>query len=198
MEPFRNTAQPDWDWWGRLWPAPAETLRTIGLEAGRSLAEVACGNGYFAIPAARLTAPAPVYAIDLDDDVLAELARIADLQALSNVRTIQGDARDLPTLLPDPVDDVLVANVFHGVDDRRTFLERAAAALADGGRLVVVNWHDRPREETVVAGDPRGPPTELRLSPAETGEAVADAIDVRAVERHELPPYHYALVFEVA
>ena len=27
MEPFEYTGQPDWDWWGRLWPAPGETLR---------------------------------------------------------------------------------------------------------------------------------------------------------------------------
>ena len=53
MSRFQNTAQPDWDWWGRLWPAPGETLRELGLEQGMSVAEVACGNGCFALPAGR-------------------------------------------------------------------------------------------------------------------------------------------------
>jgi hypothetical protein len=44
-----------------------------------------------------------------------------------------------------------------------------------------VNWKDVPRETTRITGEPRGPPTDLRLSAEDTVE---------------LPPYHYALVFE--
>jgi hypothetical protein len=41
MERFQNTGQPDWDWWGRLWPTPGEPLRRLGVESGESLGEVA-------------------------------------------------------------------------------------------------------------------------------------------------------------
>ena len=34
MDRFRNTGQPDWDWWGRIWPTPGETLRRLGLRPG--------------------------------------------------------------------------------------------------------------------------------------------------------------------
>ncbi|MFC3478480.1 class I SAM-dependent methyltransferase [Halobacterium litoreum] len=196
MDAFQNTAQPDWDWWSRLWPTPGATLRDLGVTADDAVAEVPSGNGYFALPAARITDPNTVYAVDRDASLLDELAHLADQHAIGNVEPIRGDARDLASLLPERVDVVLVANTFHGVDDRTEFVREAVDALADGGRLVVVNWHDRPREETAAMGEPRGPPTDLRLSPDETEAAVRDAADVTLAERVELPPHHYALVFE--
>ncbi|UHQ95133.1 class I SAM-dependent methyltransferase [Haloterrigena alkaliphila] len=195
-ERFQNTGQPDWDWWGRLWPTPAATLRRLGVTPGRTVAEVACGNGYFALPAARITDPNPVYALDLEESLLEECTRLAERQEIENVVPIHGDARRLSQLLPERVDVVLVANTFHGVDDKRAFVEEAAESLRPGGRFVVVNWHDRPRETTTVAGEPRGPPTDLRLSPDDAAAAVLECETFSLEERIELPPYHYGLLFE--
>lgn len=99
-------------------------------------------------------------------------------------------------LLPERVDVVLVANTFHGIDDKRAFVEEAAESLRLGGRFVVVNWYDRPCETTTVAGEPRGPPTDLRLSPDDAAAAVLECETFSLKERIELPPYHYGLLFE--
>ena len=58
-----------------------------------------------------------------------------------------------------------------------------------------MNWHDLPKRETTVAGEGRGPPRELRITPDETAEAVTEATDLVEKERKELPPYHYAVIF---
>jgi len=196
MDRFRNTGQPDWDWWGRIWPTPGETLRRLGVAPGDRVAEIGCGNGYFALPAARVADPASVYAVDLDGSLLAELEGLAAEQGIENVVPVRGDARDLAALLPEPVDVALLANAFHGIDDRAGFVSGVAGALAVDGRFVVVNWRDRPREETAIDGEPRGPPTELRVSPAETRRAVEGASDLRLAREVDLPPFHYGLVFE--
>ncbi|TKX55784.1 class I SAM-dependent methyltransferase [Halorubrum sp. SP3] len=197
MERFRNTGQPDWDWWGRVWPTPGATLRDLGVAPGDRVAEVGSGNGYFALPAARIAAPETVYALDVDADLLAELDALATAQGIENVRTVAGDARDLPSPLPEPVDVALLMNAFHGVPEPEAVVAGVADSLADGGSLVVVNWRDRPREETRIGGEPRGPPTELRMSPTATREAVEAAGTDLAFEREvDLPPFHYALVFE--
>ena len=141
MDLFRNTAQPDEDWWATLWPDPADTLRRLGIDGG-TLADVACGDGYFTVPAADLVDR--VYAVDLDADLLGDLEDRARAAAVENVDPIQGDARTLPSLLPEPVETVLFANTFHGVDDGTAFAETVRGALTDDGRFVVVNWHDRP------------------------------------------------------
>jgi len=195
VERFRNTGQPDWDWWGKLWPTPGATLRELGVAAGDSVAEVGCGSGYFALPAARIVAPEPVYALDLDEALLSELDALADQQGIENVAPVHGDARDLPSVLPERVDALVVANTLHGVDDRRGFVESAFDAVEPGGRLVVVNWRDRPRETTTVAGEPRGPPTALRMAPETTEDAVRSVAAFALERRVDLPPYHYGVVF---
>ncbi|WP_455449477.1 class I SAM-dependent methyltransferase [Natrinema thermotolerans] len=195
-ERFRNTGQPDWDWWGRLWPTPGATLRRLGIAPGLTVAEVACGNGYFALPAARITAPEPVYALDLEESLLEECTRLAERQEIENVVPVHGDARRMARLLPERVDVVLLANTFHGIDDKQAFVEEAAESLRPSGYLAVVNWHDRPRETTTVAGEPRGPPTDLRLPPDDAAAAVLDGGAFSLAERIELPPYHYGLLFE--
>lgn len=196
MARFQNTRQPDWDWWGRLWPAPGETLRDLGVEPGETLVEVGSGNGYFALPAARITDPATVYAVDVDESLLEELSRLADRHAIENVTTISGDARQLAQLLPESVDDIFIANTFHGIDEPASFVRQAFDCLRPEGRFIIVNWRDLPREETRIGGEPRGPPTELRLSPEATEKTVLEAASFKLSDGIELPPYHYALVFE--
>ena len=196
MDRFPNTRQPDWDWWGQLWPTPGATLQRLGVSFDASLVEIGCGNGYFALPAARITDPAPVYALDLDETLLDELTDIADREAIHNVVPIHGDARDLTEHLPTPVDTALIANTFHGVDDVAGLVREVVAALEPGGCFIVVNWVARPRASTTVAGEARGPPMERRLSAGATETAVFDAADCRVSRRLDLPPYHYALVFE--
>ena len=195
VERFRNTGQPDWDWWGKLWPTPGATLRELGVAAGDSVAEVGCGSGYFALPAARIVAPEPVYALDLDEALLSELDALADQQGIENVAPVHGDARDLPSVLPERVDALVVANTLHGVDDRRGFVESAFDAVEPGGRRVVVNGRARPRETTTVAGEPRGPPTALRMAPETTEDAVRSVAAFALERRVDLPPYHYGVVF---
>jgi len=196
MSEFQNTGQPDWDWWGRLWPTPGETLRRLGVSDGDTFVEVGSGNGYFALPAARIVEPAPVYAVELDRELLEEAAELAEMNGIGNLVTVHADATSLSDHLPGTgtVDFVLVANILHGVEDEAGLAREAREALSSDGRLVVVNWRDVPMEETTLGGEERGPPTELRMSPVETEDAVTAAgFDVlRSVE---LPPYHYATVF---
>jgi SAM-dependent methyltransferase len=197
MDRFQNTRQPDWEWWGKLWPTPGATLSRLGITSGKTLVEVGCGNGYFALPAARITDPAPVYAFDLDEALLSELTHIAEQQDIDNIVPIHGDARSLAQYIPDAVGIVLIANTFHGIDDTARLVQQVFDSLRPEGCFIIVNWHDLPRETTTVADEPRGPPTDRRMSPQETKNTVLEAADFTLKQRVDLPPYHYALLFDV-
>jgi SAM-dependent methyltransferase len=82
------------------------------------------------------------------------------------------DACELAEVVSAPVDFVLIANTFHGVPDKTLLAQAVAEVLAPGGHLAIVNWHRRPREETTVFGQPRGPKTDLRMTPDEVQAAV--------------------------
>ena len=195
MDRFQNTRQPDWDWWGELWSEPKQILQKVSIGANQSVADIGSGNGYFTLPLAELVHPAPVYAVDIDGDLLEELSGKAEKAGLSNITCLEGDARELPSLLPESVDVVLIANTFHGVEEPAIFAEQAYRSLTSGGRLIILNWHNRSKEETPIAGEPRGPPQELRLTPEETQECMSSA-PLTNTSIVELPPYHYALICE--
>lgn len=195
MDRFQHTRQPDWEWWSELWPHPKQVLDTLGLHVNESLADIGAGDGYFTLPAAELVAPAATYAVDIDADLLATLTETAEETGLSNIQCIEGDARELTSLLPEPVAVILIANTFHGVEEPATFIQQAYQSLTPGGRLIIVNWHDRPKHETSVAGEPRGPPKALRMTPEQTKAQSATA-SFTNTQLIELPPYHYALTCE--
>ncbi len=63
--------------------------------------------------------------------------------------------------------------------------------------FIIINWHARAREETVILDQARGPKTEMRMSPADVEQVVVPAGFILE-EVVDLPPYHYAAVFQVA
>lgn len=190
---FAGTEMPTAGWWEALWPDPAGVLAKVGLRPGIDAVDLCAGDGWFTLQIARRARH--VIAIDIDASLLA-LARHRLAEAgISNCRLIAGNAFDLKNMLAAPVDFVFMANAFHGVPDRRRLATAVRDVLKPGGRFAVVNWHRRPREETPILGEPRGPKTELRLSPEQT-RAPVEAAGLRLVEIVEIPPYHYGAVFE--
>ena len=136
-----------------------------------------------------------VVAIDIDGKLL-QLARLRLGKAgLTNCEFVEADAFDVAKIVAEPVDFVFLANVLHGVPDKTRLSGAVAEILLPGGRFAVVNWHQRPREETTILGEPRGPKTELRMSP----QAVTAAVEPSglAFDRvAEIPPYHYSAIFQ--
>lgn len=192
---FPATAMPDRDWWAALWPDPEGVVRALGVEPSMKVVDLCCGDGYFTAPLARIV-EGKVYGVDMDPAMLeqtrAELAR-----AKATVRDlICADARDLPELLPDKVDYVLIANTFHGVPEKTAMARAVESVLNPGGQFAIVNWHPLPRERTVVLDKPRGPKTEMRMSPDDVRMVVEPAgfMLERVVE---LQPFHYGAVFRV-
>ena len=190
---FQGTEMPNAGWWEALWPDPAGVLAAIGIRREMEVIDLCSGDGWFTLQIAKIARH--VIAIDIDAALL-ELARIRLREgAVSNCDFRAGDAYQLATLAGHLVDFVFLANVFHGVPDRPRLARAVGEALKPGGRFAIVNWHQRPREETRVLGEPRGPKTALRLSPTQTIDAVV-AGGLKSVGVLEVPPYHYAALFE--
>ncbi|MER8466275.1 class I SAM-dependent methyltransferase [Mesorhizobium sp. M1396] len=190
---FQGTEMPNSDWWEALWPNPAAVVSATGIKPGMDVIDLCCGDGWFTLPIARVARH--VVAIDIDADLLEEARHRLAEDGATNCDFVVGDAYELARLTPRPADFIFMANAFHGVPDRPRLARAVRAALGPGGRFAIVNWHQRPRETTMVQGEPRGPRTELRLSPEQT-VAAAEAGGLRLANMVEVPPYHYGAVFE--
>ncbi len=190
---FQGTEMPDAGWWEALWPDPAGVLRECGLSAGAFALDLCAGTGWFTLPMARVARQ--VLAIDVDDELLDVARRRLGDAGLTNCEFTTADAYQLGKFVSAPVDFLFLANVFHGVPDQTRLSRLVAQVLARGGLFAVVNWHQRPRERTTVMGAPRGPKTELRMTPDSVTRAVASS-GLALVRVAELPPYHYGAIFQ--
>jgi ubiquinone/menaquinone biosynthesis C-methylase UbiE len=184
---------PTAGWWEALWPDPAGVLAAVGVRPGMEVVDLCSGDGWFTLHIAKIARHA--VAIDIDPDLLDVSRHRLSESGVTNCDYVVGDADALANLVPGPADFVFMANAFHGVPDPQRLALAVRGVLRPGGLFAIVNWHQRPREETVVLGEPRGPKTELRMSPERTIEAV-DPTGLKLSHLVEVPPYHYGAVFE--
>lgn len=188
---FPATTMPDADWWEALWPDPAKILAEMGVEPSMIVVDLCCGDGLFTLPLARIARR--VYAIDIDPAMLdSALARVAAARTV-NCEFVVADAMTVDRVVPEPVDYVFLANTFHGVPDRVGLARAVAATLKPDGLFGIINWQRRPRRETAVLGQPRGPKTEMRIEADEVASIVEPA-SLLLNRTVELPPYHYGVV----
>ncbi|HEX6817164.1 MAG TPA: methyltransferase domain-containing protein [Ktedonobacterales bacterium] len=165
---------------------PKELLRTLGLKAGDSLADIGCGPGFFTIPAAELVGPdGQIVAADIQGEMLTTVRVRAAEQGLHNVRLVKASESDVP-LRPGQFDVVLSAFVLHEVPRHATFLRKMALLLKPKGRLAVMEWQKRATEF--------GPPLEDRITPDEL-IADAQAAGLRMSKRQDLGDEQYLCVF---
>ena len=183
---------PDLKWWSVLWPDPSKVLSDTGLRSGDEAVDLCSGDGWFTVPMARLART--VVAIDIDRTLLESAGRRLNEHSLRNVVLAEVDAYELGSVVQSQADYVLLANAFHGVPDKPRLAKAVHSILKPGGLFAVVNWHKLPRETTMILDVPRGPPTELRVSPDETIEEVCGDGFVH-VFTVEVSPHHYGAVF---
>ena len=188
---FQGTEMPTAGWWEALWPDPAGVLEKVGLRAGMSAIDLCAGDGWFTLPIAKTASH--VTAIDIDAALLDVMRQRLKEGGVTNCDFVKGDAYDIANLSA-PVDFVFMANAFHGVPDRLRLMKAVRDAMKPNGIFAIVNWHKRPRDETTVLGEPRGPATELRLSADEMLQSVRDG-GLSPTTIIEVPPYHYGVVF---
>lgn len=191
---FEGTGMPDPGWWEALWPDPAKVLRDVGVTPDMEVIDLCSGDGWFTFPLSKIARS--VIAIDIDAALLeAAKVRIAEHGGAPNCAFFEADAYDIAKVVRHAVDYVFLANAFHGVPDRPRLAHVVHDILKPGGLFAVVNWYARPREETTILGEPRGPATQLRMTLEQT--IVSVELDGLKFRKHvEVSPYHYGAVFE--
>ena len=190
---FEATEMPSARWWEALWPDPAAVLNAVGLIADTEAIDLCAGDGLFTLHIAK--AARRVVAIVIDCTMLAAARYRLHQNGIGNCDFVVGDAYDVNKLAPRPADFIFLANAFHGVPDKTRLAQAVHDILKPGGLFAIVSWYARPREETTVLGEPRGPATQLRMTPEQTIVSVQPG-GFKFRNQIEVSPYHYGAVFE--
>lgn len=140
----------------RQWQDPEAILADIGLDAGDIFADIGCGDGFFAIPAARLVGDnGHVYGIDIDGEALDVLRLKADTEELGNLTIMPGEAESV-VACSQCADCVFFGIDLHDFRDQAKVLENSMKMIKPSGLLVDLDWKKVPLD--------MGPPLEKKFS----------------------------------
>ncbi|HEX9050937.1 MAG TPA: class I SAM-dependent methyltransferase [Anaeromyxobacter sp.] len=167
------------------WQKPDEVVRALGLREGAVACDLGAGPGVFALRLARAVGPrGRVHAIDVEPRMLEILRARVREAGLSNVNAILAPGGE-PALPPEPCDAILVVNTFHHFPEGAAALRRLAGALAPGGVIANVDFHE---------GElPVGPPADHKVSRAAFLSAAA-AAGLEVAREETFLPYQYFLL----
>ena len=169
----------------RTWQNPEMILAEAGVKVGDVLIDLACGFGFFAIPAAKIVGPKGVVCgVDVDKEALEELREKSMLAGLRNLRLKLAAAEDV-VLCQQCADIVFVGIALHDFSDPLKVLQNVKKALKTGGRLVNIDWK---KEQT-----PFGPPVEIRFSQREAVSFIERA-GFKVVSVKDSGLYHYSIL----
>ena len=170
------------------WQKPDEVIAALALRSSDVVADVGAGTGYFTVRLAAVVPDGKVIASDVEADMVRYLRERAAKAGVTNVVAVQGEAAD--PKLPERANVILLVDVLHHVGDRPAFFTTLASQLADGGRIVVVDFDPDAPE------DGPGPPLEHRLAvDAVVRDASVAGLRARGTVSDTLP-YQYVLQLE--
>lgn len=169
--------------------APARALDALRVRPGQTVADVGAGTGYFTERLARRVGPrGRVYAVDIQQEMLDRLEIRVRRAGLNNVTPVLGGEAD-PRLPAGRCDLILMVDVYHELARPQEMLRRLAAALAPGGRLVLLEYR---KEDPAI---PIRPEHKMSVADARAElEAEGFALD-RVID---VLPRQHILVFTVA
>jgi ubiquinone/menaquinone biosynthesis C-methylase UbiE len=171
----------------RQWQDPEQILSAIGAGPGMAFVDMGCGDGYFAIPAARIAGPrGKVYANDIDGGAIERLREKAAKEGLDNLFTEVKASEE--TIICEGCADIVFFGInLHDFEDPARVLRNAKKMLRSSGRLVDLDWKDQPM--------PWGPPQKKRFS-VEKARNLIGTEGFRILSVTDAGPFHYLIVAE--
>lgn len=111
----------------------------LGIKAGKNVADIGAGSGWFTVLAARRVGPTgAVLAEDINPLAVEAVGKRVLKDGLGNVRTVLGSPND-PQLPAGSVDAVLLLKVYHEVAHPVPFMTALRRALRQGARVGIID-----------------------------------------------------------
>jgi predicted methyltransferase len=142
LEDFILFANPD----RNRWENTAKNLSRIGIREGDAIADVGAGPGYFSFKFADMAGGSgKVYAIETNPMHLDYLHKYIGRHGIGNVEAVECGTEGIGLAPGAKVDKVFMCSLYHVLyaalteAERATYIGSIEAALAPGGRLIVVD-----------------------------------------------------------
>jgi SAM-dependent methyltransferase len=164
---------------------PDLVLKALALKPGGLVADVGCGTGYYSWRMAQAVGPkGKVYGVEIQREMLDQLAAAMKARKIDNVIGILGAVDD--PKLPEPVDLVIMVDVYHECSQPAEMMAAICRQLKPGGRMVFVEYRG---EDPTVPIKPLHKMTEAQVKREMSAMPLQYVTTVRSL------PWQHVIIF---
>ena len=116
-----------------------KVLKAFPVTDSSVVADIGAGTGYYAFRVAPLVKLGKVYAVDIQDEMLAYLNTTIQSKSIKNVITVKGSEQN-PNLPDNSVDLAFMIDVYHELEFPHEMLQNLRKALKPGGRILLLEY----------------------------------------------------------
>lgn len=117
----------------------SKLLSNMNIQPDDRIADIGAGSGYHVFQMAPLASNGLIYAVDIQDEMLAELRTKKEQGSSKNVKIVKGSETNV-NLAENSVDKVLMVDVYHEMSHPVETLASIKKALRANGKLFLIEY----------------------------------------------------------
>lgn len=114
-------------------------LRNMDIQTDDTIADIGAGSGYHVFQMAVLAEKGRIYAVDIQDEMLAEMRRKKEKGKVKNVVLVKGSEKSV-NLPKNSLDKALLVDVYHEFNYPIEMIASLKKALRPNGRLFLIEY----------------------------------------------------------
>ena len=140
--------EPVFEQWQSIFESPGREvydrreaiLAALELKPGMNVADIGAGTGFYTLMFARQVAPGgKVYAVDISDEFVRNIERLASEQQLNNILGVVNHAKSVA--LPDTsIDLAFICDTYHHFEYPLTTMRSLHQAMRPGGTVIIIDF----------------------------------------------------------
>jgi len=165
---------------------PTRCIEALKLKADDVVADLGAGSGFYSFRmAAKVGGKGRILAVEIQDEMIAELNKRIAKQKITNVDVIKGTVDD-PKLPEAGVDLIIMVDVYHELEFPFEVMTAVKKSLKPGGRVALVEF--RKEDRNVPIKDVH------KMSEEQIGKEMA-AVGLRPLETVGILPWQHIAVY---
>jgi ubiquinone/menaquinone biosynthesis C-methylase UbiE len=163
----------------------AKLLQHINLTSGDVIADIGAGSGYHVFKMSSIAKDVFVYAVDIQDEMLAEMNERIKENSIDNVALVKGSEKSV-NLPENSVDKILMVDVYHEFSYPIEMLASIKSALRADGKIYLIEYR---------AEDPSVPIKEVHKMSEKQAVKEFEAAGFTLEKNKENLPWQHCMVF---
>lgn len=123
--------------------SPKQVITPLKITPGQKVADFGCGKGSYVFELSdKVTNSGLVYAIDIHKALLLKIAKEAEVENITNVRTLWADLEQISGtgIESNSLDAIVISNVLFQISDKGSFVKEIIRTIKQNGQVLVIDW----------------------------------------------------------